>query len=172
MNNQVDKFQIEGIDEVLKSLETLPLRITNKILQDANRDVLTRILKPAIQSALAYSSYTKRGIKVTKARGTENGMYVGVSTDAFYLRFLQFGTTDRVTKGKLNRSSAWVGGVKVKTKSRSGGGASRGRVNPRETGVVSTIEAKTGEVIRAVTQEYGQYVARAITRQLKKYSVK
>jgi len=26
MNNQVDKFEIEGIDEVLKSLETLPLR--------------------------------------------------------------------------------------------------------------------------------------------------
>lgn len=169
--NDAAKYDIEGIDEVLNALETLPAKVTNRVLYDANRDIVTRVLKGDIISAIPYSSRTRRGIKVVRARGTQNGVFIGVSTDAFWLRFLQFGTADRYTTGKGKKRTLTKRYNRI-GRSGSDQGVNRGAIAPRETGVVSTINSKINDVLQAVTKDYGIFIVDAIAKQLKKYQVK
>lgn len=168
MNNK-EVFKIDGLEEIMEALRILPSKVSVKILLDANRDVLKNTLLSDLKSAIPYSSKTRRGIKLVRAKGTKTGYYLGVSTDAFWLRFLQFGTDERYTR---------TGGSRKKTKrynqvGRYGSdkGAGRGVITPRETGVVSTIEGRTNAVLEAVTENYSEFVVQALTSRLKKFQV-
>lgn len=168
MNNQGSKYDIEGIDEVLLALERLPMKLTSKVLYDANREIVTKTLRSDLMSAIPYSARTKRGIKVVKARGTQNGVYIGVSADAFYLRFLEKGTQERFTTGSGSSRRLTTRYNKIGRRG-SNQGASRGSLTPRDTGVVSTIESKINDVLQAVTKDYGEFIVSALAKQLKKY---
>lgn len=147
------KIDIDGIDEVLQALDELPAKVSQKFLYEANRKVLTQFLKPQLLAALPYSMATKKGITVTKARGTKTGVYIGVSTNAFWLRFLEKGTKDRQTlgKGKIKR------------------GVSRGRIDPPAPHVISTIEASVNGVLETVSKDYSNFIVEALAKRLKYY---
>ena len=152
MNNAVE---IEGIDEVLRALEGLPSKLTSKILYDAHKEILSKNVLKDVRAALPYSARTRRGVKVVKARGTANGVYIGVTTDSFWLRFLEFGTSDRLTRGTIKTAE----------------GISRGRIDPARPNAVSAINDRTNAVLQAIGKEYPEMIVNAIGKQLKKYKI-
>lgn len=147
MSNQAE---IEGIDEILRALESLPSKVGRKVLYDANREILSRNVLPGLRASLPYSARTRRGIKIVKARGTDSGVYIGVSSDAFYLRFLEKGTKRR----ELRKNNA-----------------NRGSINPARPFAIPTIEDKANAVLQAVAREYPEMIVLAIAKQLKKYKI-
>ncbi len=165
-----DDFKIEGLDEILSALERLPAKVTRKVLFDANKDILNKVVKNPLKNAIPYGAATKRGIKVVAARGTKTGVYVGVTTDAFWLRFLEFGTGERFTRGSLTRKRT----SRYHDKGRLGSSpnVTRGAIAPRNAGIVSTIESKINDVLLEVQKDYGNYLMIAIGKQLKKYEIK
>lgn len=162
------RFEITGIDEVLLSLEKLPSRIQRKLIYETNRDILKTIVLPDAKSGIPYSTATKKGVKVVKARGTDTGVYVGVTTDSFWLRFLEFGTAERATKGATTQRRQTKRYKRLGRVGASGGGARRGRVNANPQ-LVRILESKTKDVLRAVQERYDQHFAKALTANLKKY---
>ena len=144
-------YHIEGLDDIEKALSNLPAKLGEKILFRTNRTILTKIIKRPLQSAIPYSLKTKKSVRLATAWGLElkTGALVGVSSDGFFLRFLTFGTRERKTRKGLNRGS----------------------IRPRDTGIIRTIDQKTGAVLEEVNKEYGEYVYKILTRDLKKYQL-
>jgi hypothetical protein len=168
----IQPLEIEGIEEILKSLERLPPFISNKLLYDVNKQILTDVVRSDLVAALPYSLRTKKGIKIVKARGTENGLYIGVSTDAFWLRFLQKGTKERKIKSTTDRSFTITKRYHKTGRRGATRTGNRGQISPRETGVVSTLNSKINEVLQAVQKDYSEMLLKAISRNLKKYTIK
>lgn len=157
MNNNTDGA-IEGADEIMAALDKLPGKLSWKILYNANRSILQTNVLPDLRAALPYSARTRRGIKVVKAKSTGTGVYVGVTTDAFWLRFAEKGTAERVTLG---------GGTKKQPE-----GISRGRISPGNPIAISTIENKVADVMDQISRHYPEMIVAAIAKELKKYQIK
>lgn len=140
---------IEGIDEVIKTLESLPLVMSNKLIIDAHKQILNQVLRKPLINAIPYSQKTKK-ITIVKDSSTKTGVFIGPSTKTFWLRFLTFGTKERETKKGLKK----------------------GMISARETGIIGTIDSKINEVIEVINKDFGAALVKAMAKQLKKVTIK
>jgi len=98
------QYKLEGADQIIKALDVLDSKELISLIKSAERKALAQeVIKP-IKAALPYSAATKKGIKIVADKEDRlTGLYAGVSSDAFWLRFLEGGTKIRTTKNRANR---------------------------------------------------------------------
>lgn len=96
---------IKGLDEVYKILEELPDSIQGEVFQKIAREIGAKEVIPAVKSSLPYSPETESHIKVANEGNRSTAVLVAPTYKAFFLRFLEFGTTLRKTNKGFNRGS-------------------------------------------------------------------
>jgi len=140
-------YKLEGVDEILDALSALePKQILNIIKSVERKDLTENIIKP-VRAALPYSEQSKKGIRVISDKwlGDKTAMWAGVSSDVFWLRFVEKGTDVRTTKK----------------------GGTRGSIKARPL-IIPTITGQIDEVIGYFTTDFGDAVETIINRKLKK----
>ena len=98
MANKV-RFEIEGLDELLRELDRMPEKMTRQVQQEALRAAAQPILSDAKQNAPEKTGKGKRGLKISRLRGKGSHRYVLVGIDRsdhseiYYMKFHEFGTS-------------------------------------------------------------------------------
>lgn len=94
------KFRIDGMEEFMDLLEGLPNTLKDRTLRDINRKVATKNIAAPLKAA--HSGFRK-GIAVGAHKRIKSAVLVGATTDAFVMRFLEYGTIRRETRDAYNR---------------------------------------------------------------------
>jgi hypothetical protein len=140
-------YKLEGVDEILDALSALePKQVLNIIKSVERKDLSENIIKP-VRAALPYSEHSKKGIRIISDKwlGDKTALWAGVSSDVFWLRFVEKGTDVRTTKK----------------------GSNRGAITARPL-VVPTISGQLDKVVEYFTTDFGSAVETIINRKLKK----
>lgn len=143
MNNKV-KFDMNGIKEVNESLSLLPAQMHAKVLQQFNRESANKFTKKEMR--IKNPSSNKKSIITTNDKKDKTGVYVGVGSDSFWLRFIERGTEQRRTKKGYNR-----GVMKAKPFI--------------EYAIDNTID----DIINYTNEKYGERINTFLERKLKKF---
>ena len=101
MNNE--KFEITGMEELVRQLNGLEPFVAQTILQDYLKATSNKFIVSSLKSGLNYSGYTESQIKVSRDKIKQLAFFSGPTTDAFWLRFTDKGTAVRKTKKGANR---------------------------------------------------------------------
>jgi len=147
---------ILGADNIIKALEQLPRNLNNKVLYHANLSIVQTVIRDPLRAALPYGKYSKRGIGLRKAKGTKTGVYAGVTSTAFWLRFLEKGTKPRTT-----RSNKRYGRTKI----------NRGRISPQPF-IIPFINSKDQELFNETAELYDLYITESLKKNLDKTNTK
>lgn len=144
MNDKIE-YKLFGTDQILDALDSLSPKTLNNIIKSTNRKALNVNIRKSVQAALPYSAKTKKAIKTLGDKEDKaTGVWSGVSSDAFYLRFLEKGTKVRTAED----------------------GANRGRIAPNPK-VIPTIESNIDNVINFFNRDAGEEIAKIMQRKLK-----
>ena len=160
-----------GADEIIKALDNLNPKLSRQVLFNAHKTVLRQVVRPDLRSVLSsFSRASKSGIAIRKAKGTQSGAYIGITTNAYWLRFVNYGTADRYTKAKKI--------TRIKTKRYHTVGrfgrtaqASRGRVTGDKR-ISSKLESKANEVMAEIQNNYADLVGAALNKELQRVKTK
>lgn len=159
---------IVGADEIIAALDKLTPKLSREVLFNAHKTVLKEVVRPDLMSVLSsFSSASRTSVSIRKAKGTESGAYIGISTKAFWLRFVNYGTKDRTTKNDTRTRRKTARYNQVGRLGRQSGGAYRGRVIGKKD-ISSTLESRTNAVLKEIQANYGTLVERAINSELQK----
>ena len=101
------KFEIVGLQDVLKALETLPEDLSDKALLEINKKVAL-IAKQEVEASVPSGDNDKKAeskiennVIVTRGnKSDKTSVYVAIRNKAFHARFYEKGTASRSTKGK------------------------------------------------------------------------
>ena len=97
-------YQLEGTKQILEAIDSLNDKEIFKLVKSVNRRNLTKNVVKPVRTALPYSAETKKAIKIVADRADKKtGLYAGVTSDAFWLRFVEGGTKVRTTEAGANR---------------------------------------------------------------------
>lgn len=140
-------YQIEGLDQFEKALETLDSKTVEKIYSSVNRKVANKEVKKPLAARVDYI-HSKRNIKTTKSKDDKTAITVSPSTDIYWTRFLEKGTKERYTKTT---------------------GAYRGSITARHQ-IESVYEAQIDEILKYVQEYYGEEIDNILRRKIKKIS--
>lgn len=163
---------IVGADELIKALDLLTPKLSRKVLFDAHKTVLREVVRPDLKAVLSsFSRASKTGVTIRKAKGTASGAYIGISTKAFWLRFVNYGTADRYTKEQRQTRRTTKRYNQIGRLGRQGGVQSRGRVVGDER-ISSTLENKANAVLAEVQANYGDLVEAALNKELQRVKTK
>lgn len=133
-------FEIQGLAEVMRALQTMPAALQADILKRANRDILNRLVKPRFKSL----PWRRKKFSVVSVSGDKTAVMVGVASDNYWLRFLDKGTDYRYTQK----------------------GYARGMIRGSNV-ITNIIENSPDLVIEEVTKNYGQIVQKHLQRKIK-----
>ncbi len=141
------EYKLEGTKEILESLDALAPKETLALIKGASRKALNeKIIKP-LRAALPYSAKTKKSIKIIADKeDRKTGLWAGVSSDAFWLRFTEYGTKVREWEGR-----------------------SRGQITAKPV-IKPTILKNVDGVIDFFNNDFGQDLIRLMQRKLKRIS--
>lgn len=133
-------FELKGLKEILEALKGLESKEVDNIINAIQKKVLKDDVIDPVKAALPYSLKTKQAIKIVKDREDPLTLYAGVTSDAFWLRFVERGT--RIRKG-------------------------RGQIiaKPR---AIPTIESKPEDIIEFFNSEFGEEVAEILRKKIKR----
>lgn len=160
-----------GADEIIDALDKLAPKLSRQVLFNAHKTVLAQVARPDLKSALAsFSSASRTAVSIRKAKGTQSGAYLGITTKAYWLRFVNYGTKQRTTKVKNI--------TRIKTKRYNSVGrwgrtaaANRGRVVGNED-ISSTLEDRANHVLREVQENYADLINDALNKELQRVKTK
>jgi len=111
------EMQLTGANEIVKLLETLPLKVQEKILLNTLKRIARTEVAQPIRSALPYSSTVEGMVGVFNNKDRVLSIWAGVRAGkrsqeeptqppkGVILRFLEKGTKQRTTKGGANRGA-------------------------------------------------------------------
>lgn len=137
-------FQISGLKEIEEALNNLPTELQQKVLGQINKKAVDKLVVGPIRGAVSYSSKTESNIKVTPDTEDKTAFYGGVTSDAFWLRFTDFGTKQRFTKI----------------------GRPKGRIVGRRT-IETTIIHSVDDIITFANEEIGDELEKILNAKLK-----
>lgn len=94
-------YKIKGMDKVRRALHDMPAEMSDQLHQDIFIESLEKVLMPPLRHAVPahYSSRAKRAVMTGTFKGDPVSAWGGVSTDAYWVQWQEFGTTDRYVKG-------------------------------------------------------------------------
>jgi hypothetical protein len=141
------EYKLAGTKEILEALDTLSEKEIDSLTKGAMRKSLNENIVKPVKSALPYSAQTKKGIKIVADKSIKGALWAGVSSDAFWLRFTEFGTKVRTTKKGANR-----GAVPARAEARP------------------AVENNIDGVINFFNEDFGQDLVRLMQRKLKRIS--
>jgi len=98
------KLDIQNLEEISEVLKQLPNKLSERLINSVLRKVATETLVRPIRSALPYGRVSKMGIKIVNSR-QKNTIFVGAVRDVYWLRFVERGTKERVSKNNVR----WAG---------------------------------------------------------------
>lgn len=133
-------WKIQGLDEVMNALRTMPAALQADILKRANRDILNRLVKPRFKSL----PQRRKKFSVVSVRGDKTAVMVGVSSENYWLRFIDKGTDLRYTRK----------------------GYARGMIRGNNV-ITGIIENSPPLVIEEVTKSYGEIIQKHLNRKIK-----
>lgn len=133
-------FELSGLKEILAALEGLESAEVNKIISTIQKNVLNKTVINSVRAALPYSASTKQAIRVVADKEDPLTFYAGVTSDAFWLRFVERGTRVRENRGQ----------IVAKPKA------------------IPTIESKPDDIIEFFNDEFGEEVAKILLKKIKK----
>jgi len=105
-------FELKGLDNIVSMLRDLPAHLEQEILQKYLKSTSIKHGTEPIKSGLNCSTAGKMNIKVSKDRLQYLALVSGPTTKAFWLRFADSGTKERVTANGANRGKI-VGKFKI-----------------------------------------------------------
>lgn len=144
-------YKLEGVSEVLDTLDALSSKEITALVRSANRKALSSKIVPPLRSALSeFGPNITRGIKVMRDyEYKDTGMVVGPTTDIFWVRFLVKGTKIRTTKEGWNR----------------------GKIEPNDS-AIRAIESNIPGVIEFFNKEFGETLISFMQKRIKRLSKK
>jgi len=151
------KIDIEGWQEIYKALDQMDDQLRETIIRNVHKSVARQTIVKDMKAAIPYSNETKKGIGVKNVRGNKNAIWIGAMSDAWYLRFLEFGTKERKTRAKSR--------VKYK---RSGGKTptyNRGRIRANPI-ITRMVDGSIEQYITLLNSEYGTELQKYMQRKL------
>jgi len=154
---QGQKLEIQNWKEIYHALDQMEDRLREQIIRNVHKSVARQTIVKDMKAALPYSSETKKGIGIKNVRGNKNAVWIGAMSDAYYLRFLEFGTKERETRARSRIKRKRSGG---KTSTRNRG---RIRANPILTRMV---DGSIEQYILLLNTEYGNELAKWMQRKL------
>lgn len=103
-------FEVEGLQGINEILAGIPKRIQSQLVKKIHREALKAKVLPALRAAAPNEITIRDGntyrtidpapfIKILSAKRSKTGMIVGPTREAYVLRFLEFGTKVRYTRG-------------------------------------------------------------------------
>jgi hypothetical protein len=161
------KKDVLGADEIIAALDKVPRSVSNKILLDAHKTILKDVVRPDLKALLSsFSPTTRKGVSIVKAKGTTTGAYIGISTKAFWLRFVDKGTKERKTK------QANIERIKSKRYYKVGRwgrreAMNRGRVQG-DGRITNLLTNKANTVLKEVEVNYGEKLVAALDKELQR----
>ena len=139
------QIQLDGTREILDALDALnPRQIINIIKAIERKALRDNIIKP-VKAAVPYSSESKKSIRIVQDSQDRTGFFAGVTSDAFWLRFVEKGTNVRTTKN----------------------GANRGAIRPQPHAIDTILENVEG-VVDVFAKDFGEAVEQELQKRLKK----
>lgn len=154
MGNNIEKFEIEGLQEVMDAIQDLPAELQRKIIRGVLTKAGRKFIVNELRSALPYSSRLKESLSVVNDRNDKNAVFAGVSVGkrvdnklpaGILIRFLDGGTVERKTKKGYNRGS-----ITAKNE------------------VPSVIESNIQPLIDYINTEFGNEVCANLERRIKR----
>lgn len=96
---KVDEIKIEGLKEIIDTLNQLPDKISIRLLERLEREALRKNLINPLKNSNSYKTGKKAPI-IVKNRSRKADYYAGISNDQFYYWFIEEGTKERYTYPK------------------------------------------------------------------------
>ena len=138
-------MELKGTKEILDALSILDDREYNKLVLGSIRKALNDKLVKPLRQALPYPD-DKKAIRAIKDKEFKTGYFGGVSSDAFWLRFVEGGTQTRTAKK-----------------------GNRGSITGKST-VEPFIFSKVDPIITYFNEDFGPNIALMMQRRLKRIS--
>jgi hypothetical protein len=155
LKTTMDNFKIDGMTELLQALDDLDSKIKDDLFRNANTIILKDVVKGDLEKQVntVRTSTNKKGkvknvspVIVYNDRKDKSAVKIGVSTDYFWLRFIEYGTKLRFTrKKKVNRGQL----------------AARNRI-------INTIKNLTDPILKKVENDYGKIINDVLEKKIKK----
>lgn len=92
-----EQFQVQGLKELHKMLQELPVRIEKNIMRGAVRAGANVFRDAARQAAPVDDGLLRRSIKTGSTNVKRGNVVVNVGTDLYYARMVEFGTASFYT---------------------------------------------------------------------------
>jgi len=92
-------FEIKGLREIEQALKQLPQAMAASVLRNAHREVLSR----NVRSKLRALPYKRKKVGIQIFRSNKTAVAISISSENYWLRFLDRGTDTRVTAKGYNR---------------------------------------------------------------------
>jgi hypothetical protein len=144
---EVITFQLDGTKEILDALSDLDPRQTINIIKASERkDLVLNIVTP-VRAGVTFKPKTKYAIGITSDRNDRTGLFAGVTSKAFWIRFVEKGTELRTTKS----------------------GANRGQIKAKPT-VIPIIESQIDNVVNFFNNDFGEEINKILLKRIKKLS--
>jgi len=161
-NKDIVDFKLIGAKEVEKALKELPTKLQANAMLQFNKDAANQVVRKKLQAA---RGKYKKSVKTTTKRGEPTTVFSGITMSAFWLRFTEFGTKVRKTKGRSRVANKQSGG-KVRA------GLNRGSLSITRPFVEATVDSSIKETIEFANKEYGNSVNKFLERRLKSVNKK
>ena len=148
----VEGIKIEGLKELYKTLEQLPVKFRGSMLRKANKKILAvypKALKSAIKSKNFKTIAKPEHVIIKNDKYNLSGVIASLSTDAFKLRFYLQGTKERFTKKYR--------GVKLKRQ------AGKGKM-PANDFITPVVEDAEKQITRALEDDYEKMLYRSLVQ--------
>lgn len=146
------KFKLDGIKEIMLGIKELPAKFKGQVIASVHREILNKQVKNSLKAA-SPSSNIRQAVAVKSTRQVtknKSSMGIGITSNAYYSRFLEKGSTNRYTKG--------TGYYKKK--------AFRGRITKRPF-IQRTYDMSLNNVNRAINEQYGEIIHKVLSRKQK-----
>jgi len=110
--SDTQSLQINGLNNIVSMLKGLPAHLEQEILQKYLKSTSIKHGTEPIKAGITCSAIGKTNIKVSRDRLLYLALVSGPTTKAFWLRFADKGTKERVTASGANRGKI-VGKFKI-----------------------------------------------------------
>lgn len=144
------EFDLQGVKEFDKLLDSLDPLTHAKLLQDFNVEVAKKTVLPELKNNCPVGDdRLYNDLKVRKDKADKTGVFVGNTTDTFWARFYEFGTVTRVTKK----------------------GTNRGKIEPKPF-IEKSIDSSVPNALKYFSEKFGERMHKILKRNVKRINKK
>ena len=100
----MSNYGLEGMDQFLEAMRELPTTVKAQVLKSYNRKMGQEFIVKGLRATVPWKS-VKKGLGVKSAKNDPTGVNAGFNSDVFWVRFVDGGTKERISKGGKSKGS-------------------------------------------------------------------